>query len=86
MLQPAADAYIMVFSFLDYHVERKKYGKIEVVPMPSDQYRLELTNVTVGRLDHQRSRVTGLLVGDTEVVLQDRSILCVCLCVCDVCV
>ena len=74
MLQPSADAYILVQSFLDYHVERKKYGKIEVVPMPSDQYTLELTNLTVGRLDRKRSRVTGLVVGDTEVVLQDRSI------------
>ena len=86
MLQPSADAYILVQSFLDYHVERKKYGKIEVVPMPSDQYTLELTNVTVGRLDRKRSRVTGLVVGDTDVVLQDRSILicvmCVRACVC----
>eukprot|EP00731_Ephydatia_muelleri_P025275 Em0017g358a len=75
MLQPSADAYILVQSFLDYHVERKKYGKIEVVPMPSDQYTLELTNLTVGRLDRKRSRVTGLVVGDTEVVLQDRNML-----------
>ena len=93
MLQPASDVYIMVLSFLDYRVERKKYGKIEVVPLPSDQYRLEVTNVTVGRLDHQKSRVTGLVVGDTEVVLQDRSILTsvcvwvwVCVCACSMCV
>ena len=85
MLQPSADAYIMVQSFLDYQVERKKYGKIEVVSMPSDQYTLELTNLTVGRLDRKRSRVTGLVVGDTEVVLQDRSILMYVCCV-DVCV
>ena len=42
--------------------------------MPSDQYSLELTNTTVGSLDTQRSNVTGLVVGDTEVVLQDKSI------------
>ena len=43
--------------------------------MPSEQYTLELTNKTVGTLNRQRSRVTGLVVGDTEIVLQDKSIL-----------
>ena len=42
--------------------------------MPSEQYTLELTNTTVGRLDRRRSRVTGLVVGGTEIVLQDKSI------------
>ena len=43
--------------------------------MPSDQYSLELTNTTVASLDTPSSNVTGLVVGDTEVVLQDKSIL-----------
>ena len=46
--------------------------------MPSEQYSLELTNTIVGRLDPQRSRVTGLVVGYTEAVLQDKSILFYC--------
>ena len=50
-------------------------GKTEVVVMPSDQYSLELTNTTVASLDTPSSNVTGLVVGDTEVVLQDKSIL-----------
>ena len=52
-------------------------GKTEVVGMPSDQYSLELTNTTVASLDTPSSNVTGLVVGDTEVVLQDKSILCI---------
>ena len=75
MLQPSVDVYILPLSFVDYQVERRKRGKSEVVPMPSDQYTLELTNYTVGELDTQRSRVTGMVVGYTEVVLQDKSIL-----------
>jgi len=75
MLQPSVDVYILPVSFVDYRVERRKHGRTEVVPMPSDQYTLELTNKTVGNLDPQRSRVTGLIVGYTEVVLQDKSIL-----------
>lgn len=75
MLQPSVDVYILPLSFVDYQVERRKRGKSEVVPMPSDQYTLELTNYTVGELDTQRSRVTGLVVGYTEAVLQDKSIL-----------
>ena len=73
MLQPYSDVYILPLSFVDYHVERRKQGRTEVVPMPSDQYTLELTNTTVGRLDRRRSRVTGLVIGDTELVLQDKS-------------
>ena len=42
--------------------------------MPSEQYSLELTNTTVASLDIQTSNVTGLVIGDTEVVLQDKSI------------
>lgn len=73
MLQPCSDVYILPLSFVDYRVERRKQGRTEVVPMPSDQYTLELTNTTVGRLDRRRSRVTGLVIGDTELVLQDKS-------------
>ena len=73
MLQPCSDVYILPLSFVDYRVERRKQGRTEVVPMPSEQYTLELTNTTVGRLDRQRSRVTGLVIGDTEIVLQDKS-------------
>lgn len=73
MLQPCSDVYILPLSFVDYRVERRKQGRTEVVPMPSDQYTLELTNTTVGRLDRRRSRVTGLVIGDTEIVLQDKS-------------
>ena len=75
MLQPSVDVYILPLSFVVYRVERRKQGKTEVVPMPSEQYSLDLTNTTVGRLDPQRSKVTGLVVGFTEVVLQDKSIL-----------
>ena len=74
MLQPSMDVYILPLSFVDYRVERRKQGRTEVVPMPSEQYTLELTNTTVGTLDKQRSRVTGLVIGDTEIVLQDKSI------------
>ena len=49
--------------------------KTEVVAMPSDQYSLELTNTTVASLDVPTSNVTGLVVGNTEIVLQDKRIL-----------
>ena len=75
MLQPSMDVYILPLSFVDYQVERRKHGRSEFITMPSEQYSLELTNTTVGRLDSKRSRVTGLVVGYTEVVLQDISIL-----------
>ncbi len=46
---------------------------IIVVLMPSDQYRLELTNSTVCSLDRVRSRATGMVIGDTQIVLHDKS-------------
>ena len=73
MLQPCSDVYILPLSFVDYLVVRRKQGRTEVVPMPSEQYTLELTNTTVGELDRRRSRVTGLVIGDMEIVLQDKS-------------
>ncbi|CAI8026947.1 Nuclear pore membrane glycoprotein 210 [Geodia barretti] len=75
MLQPAMDVYILPYCIVHYTVERKKQGKTEVVVMPSDQYSLELTNTTVASLDTPSSNVTGLVVGDTEVVLQDKNML-----------
>ena len=36
MLQPCSDVYILSLSFIDYRVERRKQGRTEVVPMPSD--------------------------------------------------
>ena len=89
MLQPAVDVYILPHCMVHYTVERKKQvsglcgshslspcmqGKTEVVAMPSYQYSLELTNTTVASLDTPSSNVTGLVIGDTEVVLQDKSI------------
>ena len=46
-----------------------------VIPMPSNQYYFELTNETVGRLDHTSSQVKGLVIGYTQIVVQDKSIL-----------
>ncbi len=75
MLQPSMDVYILPLSYVDYEVERRKHGRSDIITMPSEQYSLELTNTTVGKLDRERSRVTGLVVGYTEAVLQDMSIL-----------
>ena len=46
-----------------------------VVPMPSSQYYYELTNETVGRLDHASSQVMALNIGYTSLVVEDKSIL-----------
>ena len=75
MLQPSVDVYILPLSYVQYHVERRKHGLTEVVPLPSDQYYLQLTNETVAELDPETSRVTGLVPGYTEVILHNKSIL-----------
>ncbi len=75
MLQPSMDVYILPLSFVEYRVERRKHGRSEVIAMPSEQYSLGETPPT-------EVKVTGLVVGYTEAVLHDISILILCVCVC----
>ena len=75
MLYPSIDVYILPLSFVDYLIHRRKHGKTEVVPLPSDQYSLSISDPTVAELDPALSRVTGLVIGYTEVVVEDQSIL-----------
>ena len=75
MLIPSMDVYILIFSFVDYHIQRRKHGRIEMVPLPSNRYSLSLSNSTVGELNPELSRVTGLVLGYTEVIVEDQSIL-----------
>ena len=49
------------------------YCPLLVVSMPSEQYSLELLNGTVASLDRAVSRVTGMIIGSTEIVLHDKS-------------
>lgn len=75
MLMPSMDVYLLPLSFVDYHIQRRKHGRTEVVPLPSSQYSLHLSNLTVAELDPLLSRVMGLVLGFTEVVVEDQSIL-----------
>ena len=78
MLVPSMDVYILPFSFLHYQVQRRKHGIMEVVPLPSPHHSLHLTNSIVAQLRNSTSRVLGVELGFTEVVLEDHSILQVC--------
>lgn len=44
--------------------------------MPSSQYSLEVVDGTIGTLDAATSVATALELGETEVKLIDKSILC----------
>jgi hypothetical protein len=43
--------------------------------MPSPQYYLDVNKTKICTLDPQTSIATALMLGDTEIVLKDRSIL-----------
>ncbi|XP_065903533.1 nuclear pore membrane glycoprotein 210-like isoform X3 [Dysidea avara] len=75
MIRPASEVYITPFSVIHYQLERIKHGHSEVIPMPSNQYYFELTNETVARLDHASSQVKGLVIGYTQIVVQDKNTL-----------
>ena len=48
MLFPSSDVYILPLSYVDYVVERRKYGRMEILSVPSEQYKFIVANETVG--------------------------------------
>ena len=48
MLSPSSDVYILPLSYVDYVVERRKYGRVEILSVPSEQYKFKVANETVG--------------------------------------
>ncbi|XP_029186949.2 LOW QUALITY PROTEIN: nuclear pore membrane glycoprotein 210-like [Acropora millepora] len=75
MLKPAHDVYIVVNTSITYSVVRLRQGKVTVVPMPSSQFELRLSNTTVGQLDVKQSSVMGIQSGYTKVTLVDKNML-----------
>ncbi|XP_015750175.1 PREDICTED: nuclear pore membrane glycoprotein 210-like, partial [Acropora digitifera] len=75
MLKPAHDVYIVVNTSITYSVVRLRQGKVTVVPMPSSQFELRLSNTTVGQLNVKQSSVMGIQSGYTKVTLVDKNML-----------
>jgi nuclear pore complex protein Nup210 len=74
MLQPSNEVYILVNSYVDFTVKRRRHGKTTVLPMPYSPYELSLTNTTVGSLNQSTSRVTGLAIGVTNIRIINRNV------------
>nr|XP_054758778.1 nuclear pore membrane glycoprotein 210-like isoform X1 [Lytechinus pictus] len=72
-LNPSQDIYILVHAYIYYSVEKIRQGKTTIVTMPSTQYRLALGNASVASLTESNSMVTGLVLGHTQIMLQDRN-------------
>ncbi len=49
------------------------YIYVAGIPMPSQQYFLELQDAEIGELETKTSIVTALKLGSTELVLKDKS-------------
>ncbi|NXU54806.1 PO210 protein, partial [Turnix velox] len=84
LLNPAYDIYLLVGTSVQYRVQKIRQGKITDLPMPSDQYELQLQKDMidavgdplwpVARLDQATSVVTALQQGQTNLVLGYKSI------------
>ncbi|KAM8829564.1 nuclear pore membrane glycoprotein 210 isoform 1-T1 [Synchiropus picturatus] len=84
LLSPAHDVYLMVGTSIRYKVLKIRQGKIVELSMPCDQYELHLQNSVVGangnpdvavaRLDRSNSVVTGVQLGQINVVLDHKSL------------
>ncbi|KAG1690966.1 Nuclear pore membrane glycoprotein 210 [Nymphon striatum] len=72
MLNPAHDVYLLPDCHVQYKVELIKQGRPHEIKMPSDQYYLEVKNSDTVHLDSSRSDVTGLSIGSTTILLNDK--------------
>uniref|UniRef100_A0A8B9TXM7 Nucleoporin 210 n=1 Tax=Anas platyrhynchos TaxID=8839 RepID=A0A8B9TXM7_ANAPL len=85
LLNPAYDVYLLVGTSIQYRVQKIRQGKITELMMPSDQYELQLQNNVLGpegdlswpvaQLDQATSVVTAVQQGQTNLVLEHKSIL-----------
>ncbi|KAG1651503.1 Nuclear pore membrane glycoprotein 210 [Nymphon striatum] len=73
MLNPAHDVYLLPDCHVQYKVELIKQGRPHEIKMPSDQYYLEVKNSDTVHLDSSRSDVTGLSIGSTTILLNDKN-------------
>ncbi|XP_077181720.1 nuclear pore membrane glycoprotein 210 isoform X2 [Paroedura picta] len=84
LLNPAYDIYLLVGMSVQYRVQKIRQGKITELTMPSDQYELQLQNNTfspdgdtswpIAKLDQATSTVTALQRGQTNIILDHKSI------------
>ncbi|XP_070200007.1 nuclear pore membrane glycoprotein 210-like [Littorina saxatilis] len=73
MLSPP-DAYVLKHARVKYIVEILRHNSLKLIPMPSQQYYLDVKNTGICILDAQTSMATALEMGSTEIVLKDRNI------------
>ncbi|XP_071451891.1 nuclear pore membrane glycoprotein 210 [Hetaerina americana] len=68
------DIYVMPSCTIQYRVLQMKQGRLEEIPMPSEQYELELDQEDEGIavINYATSVVTAKRVGRTRVTLRDR--------------
>ncbi|MBN3325349.1 PO210 protein, partial [Atractosteus spatula] len=84
LLNPAYDIYLLVGTSIQYRVQKIRQGKITELVMPCDQYELQLQNsilgpdgdvrIPVAKLDRATSTVTALQRGQTNIVLDHKSL------------
>uniref|UniRef100_A0A8C3JI15 Nucleoporin 210 n=1 Tax=Calidris pygmaea TaxID=425635 RepID=A0A8C3JI15_9CHAR len=83
LLNPAYDIYLLVGTSIQYRVQKIRQRKITELTMPSEQYELQLQNMldpegqpswSVAKLDQATSVVTALQQGQTNLVLEHKSI------------
>lgn len=74
VLNPTSDVYILPEMSIQYQVELIKQRKAHIIPMPSDQYYLEILNTDIAVLNPATSTVTGYKFGFTQIILKDKNI------------
>ena len=73
-LKPADSKYLVPFAQLSYSVTILKNTQIKPLPLPSEQYYLEVADAKIASLDPATSTVTALKEGSTTIVLRDRNL------------
>ncbi|XP_061422874.1 LOW QUALITY PROTEIN: nuclear pore membrane glycoprotein 210 [Lethenteron reissneri] len=79
LLSPSHDVYLLVNTHIHYHVLKVKQGRLIDIPMPSEQYELQLQGPLtkdgpVARLDAQTSILVAQNLGQTSLLLVHKNI------------
>ena len=73
-LVPSSNVYLVPHGQITYGVQMIKAQQLKDLPMPNEQYYMEIHDPLVAKLDTKSSTVTAIKEGSTAVILRDRNL------------
>ncbi|PSN36073.1 hypothetical protein C0J52_06709 [Blattella germanica] len=74
LLIDPADIYLLKGDSVQYRILQVHHGRLTEIPLPSNQYFLEVEDTKIATIDENTAVVTGLSKGKTKLLLHDRNV------------